>query len=43
MIHASYSKHQKYEIGHIANAEDFAYDCDKERNTFRFYNILFIR
>lgn len=29
-----------YDIGHMANAEDFAYDCDKERITFRFYNAL---
>lgn len=29
-----------YDIGHMANAEDFANDCDKERETFFFYNAL---
>jgi endonuclease G len=29
-----------YDIGHMANAEDFAFDCSKEEITFRFYNAL---
>lgn len=29
-----------YDIGHMANAEDFAYDCDLEENTFQFINAL---
>ena len=29
-----------YDIGHMANAEDFAYDCTLEKITFRFYNAL---
>lgn len=29
-----------YDQGHLANAEDFAYDCDKENLTFRFYNCI---
>jgi endonuclease G len=32
-----YSK-SGYDKGHLANAEDFAYDCDQERKTFSFYN-----
>lgn len=28
------------DIGHMANAEDFAFDCIKEKETFRFYNAL---
>jgi endonuclease G len=27
-----------YDKGHMANAEDFAYDCKKEEVTFRYYN-----
>ena len=27
-----------YERGHLANAEDFAYDCNAERETFWYYN-----
>lgn len=27
-----------YDKGHMANAEDFAYDCKKEELTFRYYN-----
>ena len=30
----------KYDKGHLANAEDFAFDCDKEEKTFRYYNCL---
>lgn len=33
-------KKQGYDKGHLANAEDFAYDCEKERSTFRYYNCL---
>ena len=29
-----------FDIGHLANAEDFAYDCATERLTFRYYNAL---
>ena len=27
-----------YDKGHLADAEDFAYDCDLERSTFSYYN-----
>ena len=30
----------RYEKGHLANAEDFAYDCAKDELTFRYYNCL---
>jgi len=33
-------KKQGYDKGHLANAEDFAYDCTKERTTFSYYNCL---
>lgn len=29
-----------YDRGHLANAEDFAYDCEKDEKTFRYYNCL---
>ena len=29
-----------FDEGHLANAEDFAYDCKKEEETFRFYNCV---
>lgn len=29
-----------YEKGHLANAEDFAFDCKKEELTFRYYNCI---
>ena len=29
-----------YDMGHLVNAEDFAYDCIKDESTFRFYNCL---
>lgn len=29
-----------FDMGHLANAEDFAYDCKKDELTFRFYNCL---
>jgi len=32
--------HSGYDIGHMANAEDFANDCEKEKQTFFFYNAL---
>lgn len=32
--------HSGYDQGHMANAEDFAGDCEKERMTFVFYNAL---
>ena len=33
-------EHSGYDIGHLANAEDFAGDCNKERMTFVFYNAV---
>jgi endonuclease G len=29
-----------YDKGHMANAEDFAYDCELDEMTFRFYNCV---
>ena len=29
-----------YDRGHLANAEDFAYDCEKEKCTFSYYNCI---
>lgn len=29
-----------YDKGHLANAEDFAYDCAEEELTFRYYNCV---
>jgi endonuclease G len=29
-----------YDKGHLVNAEDFAFDCDKEKCTFSFYNCI---
>lgn len=29
-----------YDRGHLVNAEDFAFDCDKERCTFSYYNCM---
>lgn len=29
-----------YDMGHLANAEDFAYDCSLDELTFRFWNCL---
>lgn len=34
-----YSK-SGYDKGHLANAEDFAFDCTKDEMTFRYYNCL---
>ncbi|MEI6184377.1 MAG: DNA/RNA non-specific endonuclease [Bacteroidota bacterium] len=31
-------KKQGYDKGHLANAEDFANDCEKEKSTFSYYN-----
>ena len=33
-------KGSKYQKGHLANAEDFAFDCTKDELTFRYYNCL---
>ena len=30
----------KYDKGHLANAEDFAYDCELDKITFRYYNCV---
>jgi endonuclease G len=35
-----YSKAHGYDKGHLANAEDFAFDCVKDELTFRYYNCL---
>ncbi len=32
--------HSGYDEGHLADAEDFAYDCDADEKTFRFYNCV---
>jgi endonuclease G len=32
--------HSGYDEGHLANAEDFAYDCKLDKKTFSFYNCL---
>ena len=29
-----------YDMGHLANAADFAFDCEKDEKTFRLYNCL---
>ena len=36
---ADYSR-QGFDKGHLADAKDFAYDCDKELATFSYYNCL---
>ncbi len=36
---AEYS-HSGYDKGHLVNAEDFAYDCELDEMTFRYYNCL---
>lgn len=33
-------KGSSYDKGHLANAEDFAFDCEKDELTFRYYNCL---
>ncbi len=33
-------KGKPYDKGHLANAEDFAFDCEKDELTFRYYNCL---
>lgn len=33
-------KGKGYDKGHLANAEDFAFDCTKDELTFRYYNCL---
>jgi len=32
--------HSGYDRGHMANAEDFAYDCNLDEVTFRYYNCV---
>lgn len=39
MASLQYSK-SGYDKGHLANAEDFAFDCEKQETTFRYYNCL---
>jgi endonuclease G len=34
------TKDAKYDQGHMANAEDFAYNCDYQKSTFKFYNAV---
>lgn len=36
---ADYS-HSGYDKGHLANAEDFAYNCEEDELTFRYYNCV---
>lgn len=36
---ADYS-HSGYDQGHLANAEDFAYDCTLDKKTFSYYNCI---
>jgi endonuclease G len=33
-------KGKNYDKGHLANAEDFAFDCTQDELTFRYYNCL---
>jgi DNA/RNA endonuclease G (NUC1) len=33
-------KGRGFDKGHLANAEDFAFDCEKDELTFRYYNCL---
>ena len=33
-------KGSHYDKGHLANSEDFAFDCEKDEQTFRYYNCL---
>lgn len=33
-------KHSGYDEGHLADAEDFAYDCTADEATFRYYNCV---
>lgn len=35
---SDYKGKKGYEKGHLANAEDFAFDCEKDELTFRYYN-----
>lgn len=32
--------HTGFDKGHLANAEDFAFDCEKEELTFKYYNCV---
>ncbi len=32
--------HSGYDKGHLANAEDFAFNCNKEEATFKYYNCV---
>ena len=32
--------HSGYDEGHMCNAEDEAYDCDRQKGTFEFFNAL---
>ncbi|MEI9934254.1 MAG: DNA/RNA non-specific endonuclease [Ferruginibacter sp.] len=32
--------HSGFDKGHLADAEDFAFDCDEQKGTFKYYNCL---
>lgn len=40
LINDKQYKHSNFDKGHLANAEDFAYDCSLNKLTFRYYNRL---
>jgi len=40
VVGAKEFKASGYDEGHLANAEDFAYDCKKQKGTFQFINQL---
>jgi len=40
MIHNKDYRKSGYDRGHLANAEDFAFDCNKIEQTFRLYNCI---
>lgn len=39
LTHGSYAN-SGYDKGHMANSEDFAYDCELDELTFRYYNCV---
>ena len=38
LVNENQYKGSEYDKGHLANAEDFAYDCSLDKLTFRYYN-----